>query len=349
MQSSVNVSPDRAPAHRRPLPWIGRLFSLLVCLALSLFAPFTAGAQEAPAQDPPVSEQDAAANTFGEEVSVRWVLVPVAVRSSSRYVRGLEVKDFRLSVDGRAIPIAAFDLGREAPTSIVFLQDLSGSMDNGGKLEASRQALSRLLEQVEPRDELSLATFAGKRLAIEIPFTRELEPFLGAMRGWRGYGTTTLHDAVAWLPDIAIDGKNGKRAVILVTDGQDNASAVDPETARALVRRADLPVYVIGLFLDQNQVNKPPSSGVSVPQLLNSLAYRSGGQYFEVTKPKQIIEAVDAILDDLRLRYVLSFPTGGVGDSTYRELSVEVGRGSRYQLTYRRGYRGTLPDALVPD
>src|SRR5947209_20579158 len=78
----------------------------------------------------------------GEEVAVGYVLVPVIVRSNSGgYANRLDKKDFRLLVDGRPAPVDSFEQRAEAPASIVFLQDLSGSMEAGGKLEASRRAV----------------------------------------------------------------------------------------------------------------------------------------------------------------------------------------------------------------
>src|ERR1700750_599975 len=78
---------------------------------------------------------------FTYEVSVGTVLVPVVIRSGAGYANKLEKKDFQLTVEGKPVPIESFERRSDAPASLVFLQDLSGSMATGGKLAMSREAL----------------------------------------------------------------------------------------------------------------------------------------------------------------------------------------------------------------
>lgn len=285
---------------------------------------------------------------FEATVAVSSLLVPVIVRTESgRYVDGLELEDFRLLVDGKPVRIDAVDRGVDAPVSIVFLQDLSGSMANGGKLEASRQALGSLLAAAGPDDEFAIATFAGERLQVEVPYTGNKAALAEAMELWEGYGTTALHDAVAWLPEISESSAVGNRVAILVTDGHDNSSTISPAQAVEIVRGARLPVYVLGLDAlgapRRELADRQPDGPYLYADLLQNLAARSGGRYFQAADGEELTAAVQGILADLRQRYVISVATQAEGPKKDREIKVEIARRGSFLLTHRRGYRGTAP------
>ncbi|MEM7049173.1 MAG: VWA domain-containing protein [Acidobacteriota bacterium] len=274
---------------------------------------------------------------FSSEISVNLVLVPVVVRDSrGGFVSGLEADDFRLTVDGKPVEIETFDAGADAPMSLVFLQDLSGSMGNGGKLEASQRTLTYFLARAQEGDELALASFASGRLGIDIPFTHDLSVFREAMALWKPYGTTALHDAVAWIPEISDDGRHPKRAVVLVTDGVDNASTLTPALARNMVQKARLPVYILGLG-----EGSPTAEGTFAP-LLQRLARATGGRFFSATSPSDISRASVTVIGELRSQFVLGFHATSSGPRAYRPIRVEAKKRS-YRVTHRQGYRGGPP------
>lgn len=279
----------------------------------------------------------------GEEVSVGYVLVPVIVRSNAGgYANRLDKKDFQLKVDGRPAPIESFEKRAEAPASIVFLQDLSGSMGTGGKLEASRRAVRFFLDRSLAGDEFAIATFAGGNFSIDVPFTSDLSALRAAVDGFRAYGTTALNDAVAWMPEVSTAGKNPKRFAILVTDGVDNASTLSPDEAREIVRRSELPVYVLGLESGSPYELGPDGKKVyRYADVLNLLAHETGGRYYPLAAPDDLGKALAAIVEDLRHEYVLGFATGN-GPSRFRNLKVEVA-GRNRSVLFRRGYKGPPP------
>jgi len=278
---------------------------------------------------------------FHEEVSVGYVLVPVAVRSRDGYVTDLEAADFELRVDGTRVAFESFERGSEVPVSQAFLQDLSGSMALGGKLDASRQAIECLLDRSRPHDRFAAATFAGRRLQVEVPFTGDPEPVREAMRGWQGYGVTALNDAVARLPEIAPSRSNPNVAAILITDGVENASELPPERARELVRRARIPVYVLGLARVERGDGLGGRGG-PYARLLRELAETTGGRYLRVADVHAAIDACVEVSIELRSRYVLGFGPAESGAVKYRELEVRVARRG-LRVAHRRGYRGRPP------
>jgi VWFA-related protein len=303
----------------------------LLSLAL-LIAPPAATAQDRPAET--------AEYTFGEVYSVEVVLVPVAVRGEAPGER-LPRESFSLRVDGKPVKIESFESDKSAPVSIVFLQDLSGSMAEPGKMESSRETLDCFLDTARKSDELALATFAGGHTEIEVPLTGDVATLREAMDLWDPWGTTGLYDAVAMLPEISIGSGGAKRAALLVTDGVDNASAISPQQAQKLVQAADLPVYVLAL----PGRDEPVEAGTyRYGDLLRQLAEATGGRYYELEDPGQARRTCATILGELRHQYVLGFSVTGTGPSSYHPIRVELTKpGRRISLIHRKGYRGTAP------
>ncbi|HWM91459.1 MAG TPA: VWA domain-containing protein [Thermoanaerobaculia bacterium] len=308
----------------RPAPELLLLLPLLAMLAVQ-----------------PSRAQEEATPTFEEEVSVGYVLVPLVVRSGAGYADRLDEDDFRLLVDGKPVKIDSFERRADAPASIVFLQDLSGSME-GTSLDASRQAVRFFLDKSLQGDEFAIATFASDAGQVEVPYTSEMSVLRESVASWKAWGTTALHDAVAWVPDISAEGRNPKRFAVLITDGIDNASKFTPEQARDIVRQAQLPVYVIGLGTgNPYELSGTGDKMFRYADVLNLLASVSGGRYYAISNLDDLQEALAAIHNDLRHQYVLGFATGE-GTSRLRDVKVEVRSGDRTVL-FRRGYKGPPP------
>jgi Ca-activated chloride channel family protein len=288
-------------------------------------------------------DPDPPQQTFADEFSVAWILVPVSVKNRAGHVRGLDRDEFELKVDGRPVRFVDFEARGEVPWSIVFLQDLSGSMALSGKLEKSKKAILSFLDQARPGDEFALASFAGGVTAIDVPFTENQRPLRETLERWEAYGKTGLHDAVSLLPRITGDSRNVKRAVILITDGADNASQVTPNQARDIVRRASLPVYVLGLESgDPFSVSAEGQKLSRYADVLNLLSSSTGGRYVAVEGSDDLAAACTSIAEELRWQYVLGFETAASGESRFRPISVAV-RKRGVEVAYRRGYSGKPP------
>lgn len=300
---------------------------------------FAARPMQAAAQEPPVS-------TFGDEVSVGLVLVPVVVRSGAGFAKNLDLDDFKLSVEGKPVRIESFERRSDAPASVVILQDLSGSMETGGKMDWSREVTRFLFDNALTGDEFALAIFAGDdQLLVEVPFTSDMSALREAVSRWKAYGTTALHDAVAGLPRISMEGRNPKRFAILVTDGVDNASRITPEQARTIVQDAQIPTYVLGLTTgNPYELSTEGKKIYRYADVLSLLAAVTGGRYYSIGNREDLQKALTAILDDVRHQYVLGFSTGD-GAVRFRPLTIEVKGKDRNRRTvvFRRGYKGTPP------
>jgi VWFA-related protein len=313
-----------------------------LALTVAFLAPSRGFSQAQPVQ-PPHKAQPATPE-FSDEVSVGLVLVPVVIRAGAGYAKNLDKKDFQLAVEGRPVTIESFERRADAPASVILLQDLSGSMANGGKLAMSKEALHFFLDHALTGDELSIATFAGGQFDVEVPFTANQGALREASDRWEAYGTTALHDAVARIPEISLEGRNPKRFALLITDGVDNASRLTPDQARAIVLKAQLPTYVLGLGSgDPYELNQQGKKLYRYADVLSLLAAVTGGHYYPITKHEDLQKALAEILDDVRHQYVLGFSTGD-GAVKFRSLTVEVKKSrDRQAVVFRRGYKGTPP------
>ena len=138
------------------------LLALLACappLAADEATPAAASAAATPAAAPatPAAPAQEPAGQFQEEYMVSWILAPVLVKGRKGYVEGLDRKDFELRVDGRPVRFQDFEQRGEAPWSLVFMQDISGSMGVGGRLEASLEAIRYFFDRARPGDEFALS------------------------------------------------------------------------------------------------------------------------------------------------------------------------------------------------
>jgi len=271
------------------------------------------------------------------EVEVEAVVAPVTVRDGKgRIVTRVPRNRFRLFVDGLEVPIR--DLSRESdlPLSLGFILDTSGSMA-GYKMRACQQLITAFLAERRPEDELALWTFGNERVIERFPFGMGWYLLPRVLETVRPWSTTALYDVVQRVPVIMERATHPRRAAIVLTDGVDNASALDADDATQIAQGLRTPVYVLGVE------PPPPPAGVSGPsyeEILTLISNSSGGRYRRVPRTEDMPDAVRELLEELSSRFIITFVTSGVGVRKWRTLEVRV---EGYDVTTRQGYTGTLP------
>jgi len=299
------------------------------CLALLPFVTFTA-----PADTPQT----------GASVSVNYVLVPFTLfDKAGRSVRGVREQDVKLLIDGSPVKTDLFDETHDSPVSFTILLDGSGSMALAGKLDSARYALRTLFANRLPGDDYSLHVFQEGAVREIVPFTEDTALLLRAVDQLRPYGMTALFDAILKMPDKTILGRNGARAIILLTDGLDNASEQDHETVRQVLEGVDVAVYALGLRSPDRAAASSESS-IDVA-LVEHLARTSGGQMIIAANLAELQISLRAMLEELRTQYLIGFAPTGRGAIRYRRISIEVA-GPVRSVRVRGGYRGTEPPSL---
>lgn len=306
--------------------------SLLILLFLSVPS-LSAAAQ--PSEDP----------DFQEEVTVSYVIVPFTVfDQKGKPVANLKRDQFDLLVEGRAVDTNLFEKTHDAPISFTILLDGSGSMGLGRKMAGARAALESLVERARPEDDFSLYVFSSGGVRSLVPFTRDGRQLLRRLDEVVPYGKTALYDAIVQMPDETILGTNGVRAIILLTDGLENASRIDANTLRKVLEGVSVPVFPLGLRTPESlraELNNDKEASLDVTTLA-TLAGASGGRMAIANDPVRLDDAIADVLSELRAQYIVGFEPTGEGGVRFRSVSLDLERRVGF-VRIRAGYRGTAP------
>jgi Ca-activated chloride channel homolog len=283
-------------------------------LFLMLFAPTSASVQQALAQQASVQQssvQQPPVITF--KTGIDLVQVNAIVRDrKGRFVQNLSARDFEILDGGEAKPISDFrrDL---TGVSVALLFDVSGSME--AHLTSAREAGTHVLSWLDDdRDEAGVFTF-DTRLVEVAPFTTGLRALPERLDAVIPFGATSLYDAMARTSEQLATREGRRRAVIVFTDGRDNASRLTPSEVSGIASAIDVPVYIFGVVssIDDpsatNSATMTEQSPLAGP--LADLAAWTGGQVFVASTPAQRSIAARQIIDELRHQYLIAFESSG--------------------------------------
>jgi Ca-activated chloride channel homolog len=254
-------------------------------------------------QTPPIA-------TFKSAVDL--VRISAIVRDNKgRFVRDLAAKDFEILDAGQPRRIA--DFRRDfAGVSIALLFDVSGSME--ARLTNAREAATHVLSWLEPRDEVAIYAFDTALQEIT-PFTEGLRTLPAEMAAVTPFGATSLHDALAQTAKRVGTRDGRRRAVVVLTDGNDNASRLKPSEVSAIASAIDVPVYIFGIVasIDNPAAEERTSTTAhsALAGALTDLATWTGGHAFIASTPAQRSLAARQIVDELRHQYLLAFEASG--------------------------------------
>jgi Ca-activated chloride channel family protein len=291
------------------------------------------------------------AQEFDEQVSVSYVMVPFTVLGRKGVpITDLSAKEVSLLVDNKKVPTDMFELSRNAPVSWTILLDGSGSMGLAGKLEAAKAAIDALIARRREGDDFALYVFDSAGHANEVvPFTQNPGAITRAVDTVKPWGKTAFFDALAEMPAHSELGRNPSRAIILLSDGIDNASKLTRAQIEQKLEGVAIPIYAFGLREPAEQDRKkvaPISEEMSNIDLLEELAAATGGKLFVGSQPQLLAKAVDGIEKVLRAQYLIGFAPTGKGAVRYRRISLELA-GRVRSVRVRAGYRGTEPPAAT--
>ncbi len=284
-----------------------------------------------------------------DTVSVNYVMIPfTALGPKGRPIADLREKDVALFVDGTPVARDLFEKSQNAPVSFAILLDGSGSMHLAGKMAAASAALTTLISRRKPGDEFALYVFDNGEAHEVVPFTEDPDKILRALDEVRPYGKTAFFDAVATMPARSELGKNPTRAIVLLSDGIDNASKLTRRQLPGKLEGVSVPIYALGLrpAAEKAKLRKMPvSEELSDVGLLDEIANITGGKLFLGTKPQDFVEAANALDRDLRIQYLIGFSPTGKGAVKYRRISLKIA-GRVQTVRVRAGYRGTEPPVV---
>src|SRR3954466_1052205 len=247
-RTSTNAARMRWHRNRGPVMIRSRSLALATAAAavLLMTAHADAGGQQAQQQQQPQPPATGDQQSFRFKTGVELINVTATVTDENgRFVSGLGKDDFRVYQDEQLQTVTHFNNER-VPVSLGIVLDTSGSME-GEKMNAAREALNGFLDQLnDPDDEVFLYRFDNHPVLVE-GWTKDKRRLSYALSRMQPRGGTALYDAVADAVPLAQSGHNRKKAIVIISDGNDTSSRTDVQSLKRMIREAEVLVYAIGI------------------------------------------------------------------------------------------------------
>jgi Ca-activated chloride channel family protein len=343
------------------------LFAAAVALALGVVS---LGAQQPSGRSP----DDNSAFRFKSGVELINVTTTVS-DASGRFVSGLRKEDFAVYEDDQPVEITHFSSER-VPVSLGIVLDTSGSMA-GSKIQEAQSALNRFLfDLLDKEDEIFLYRFSSYPVLLQ-GWTTDRLRLSRVLDRVTPNGGTAMYDAVSEAVPLAQEGQFRKKALVVISDGNDTGSQTTVRELKQQIRESEVLVYAIGIdgeseaptYRPAPQPRQPPRlpipfpfpvpgrGGRTFPLLLgaqgswrinpsddrvNVAALRdmtddSGGRTEVVRDARDLNPATASIADELSKQYYLGYQASGKKDGRWHSIRVEV-RNGRYTVRARKGY-----------
>ena len=317
------------------MPSFGNIGKAVLLAALIACLP-AAGIPQEPSQEPPQGP--------ALKRTVSLVNLFATVRDKNKRIVGdLKQEDFKVFEDNQEQKIAFFSKEVTMPITLGLLIDTSGSEQN--RLGAEQEAASRFLERVMKKGDMAmvisfdldvdlLADFTEDRAQIERAIGKAR---IGAVSGGvvtpgtipSNQGGTHFYDAVYLACHDMLATEAGRKALVIITDAEDQGSKLRVEEAIESAQRTDTVVHVL-------LVHDPGFSWR--PDVAKKLSEETGGRTIEVSSEKRLNEAFDQISEELRSQYTLGYyPSNTSKDGQFRKVKVETSN-KDYKLLTRKGY-----------
>lgn len=318
------------------MPSLRSLWKLAVPAVLTASLAFSAVAQE-PSQEPVQPQGPALKRT------VNLVNLFATVRDKNKRIVGdLKQEDFKIYEDNQEQKIAFFAKEVTMPITLGILIDTSGSEQN--RLGAEQEAASRFIERVMKKGDMAmvisfdldvdlLADFTDDRGQIERGINKAR---IGAVSGGvvtpgtipSNGGGTLFYDAVYLACGDKLATEAGRKALIIITDAEDQGSKVRMEEAIEAAQRTDTVIHV--LYVHDYRYGRRDVAA--------KMAEETGGRMIDVSSEKKLTEAFDVISEELRSQYTLGYyPLNTARDGAFRKVKVETSN-KDYKILTRKGY-----------
>ena len=262
-----------------------------------------------------VSAQENTETTF--KVDVKLVNVFVTVTDPQGAPIGNLVKnDFSLTEDGIPQKISVFSKESQLPLSIVLAVDTSSSTrkDIRLELEAARRFIHSM---IRPQDAVAFYTFATN-VSEMTPFTSKLRQLDSAINEVQVGGATSLYDAI-YLGAKALINRQGRKVLVLITDGGDTANSIDYKEALRAAQQSEALVY----SLIDVPVEASAGRNTGGEHALIQISNDTGGKYYYASNVAQLDRAFEQISDELRTQYLLAYyPAARRASSDFRQIDV---------------------------
>ena len=248
------------------------------------------------------------------KVNTDMVFIKVSVTDPlNRYVTGLERDHFKIYEDKVEQTISHFET-EQAAVSVGIIFDVSSSMKDNDNIKKAKKAVIRFLQSGNPEDEYFLVTFNEKTTLVQ-SFTNRSSALHDETQLQKPGGRTALYDAVYLGLDQIREARNEKKALILVTDGEDNSSRYSLREVREFAQESDVQIYSIG---QEGNLNYGRTEITSIVSL-------TGGRAFFPRSFNELDYYINLIHSELRNQYLLGYISANkVHDGKWRHIKVKL-------------------------
>jgi Ca-activated chloride channel family protein len=316
-----------------------RKLSLPLC-ALFLLATTALGQIPLPGPPPPPPPPGVTTNSgkqgAGIKVDVNLVVLHTSVLDDrGRFADGLKQENFRVFEDKVEQKLSVFKR-EDVPVSMGLVIDNSGSMRE--KRPRVNEAALTLVQASNPRDEAFVVNFNDDfYLDLDKDFTSSIPELKEALERIDSRGSTALRDAIIGSLDHLKKGTKDKKVLLVVTDGEDNASHNSLEKTLREIQKTDTVIYTIGLLSSEGK-----KEAKRAKKVLQEIAAASGGVAYFPESVDDVHSICEQVAHDIRNQYILAYyPTNTRRDGSFRAVNVDVipprGRGKLVART-RNGY-----------
>ena len=239
-------------------------------------------------------------------------LFTLVLDTENRPVQNLEPAAFTVLEDGVKQEVVRFEKVENLPIHAAILLDVSASMED--KLKAAQEAALHFFRQaITPRDRATTITF-NDHPNLTVDFTNDIEKLAGGLAGVKAERGTALYDSLIFAL-YYFNGLSGQRAILLLSDGQDESSKFEFDEVLEYAQRSGVSIYSIGLQLDRGEG--------AAKKKLERLADETGGRAFFVDDPAQLTSVYDTIQQELRSRYLLAYQSSNTSErDVFRSIQV---------------------------
>jgi Ca-activated chloride channel homolog len=274
------------------------------------------------------------------KVRVDLVNVPFSVMDRhGRFVPGLTAKDFLVEEDGRRQEIRNFSRENELPLTLALLIDTSPSVRP--VFDEEKATAKAFLESILNSKDLALVIGFDRTITLVQDFTENVRLLKRAIDDLEIGGGTAVYDAVYLATKEKLGDEAGRKAIILISDGEDTTSKIKFNDALMSALKTDTIIYAIS-----NSIRNPfpfygrrrPGGGGGDIGTLRRFSTETGGATFAVNSETTFSKIFDQIAKELRSQYSLGYnSTNGARDGKFRQIKI-IPRDSSYTVRARRGY-----------
>jgi len=248
-----------------------------------------------------------------------------------RYLDGIPREHFRVSDNGQPQSISAFE-GNEAGLTCAILLDTTGSMRDS--LPMVKNAISRLIDEFRDEDSVAIYGFSTS-LDLLQDFTHDRAAAKRAVMRTRAGGMTALFDAITHVT-IDIGGRSGKKAVVIFTDGDDNASVLNAQRAVERAKKSGIPLYTVA----QGEAR----DSHALMNRLKEVARLTGGKTYGAKDAHEAAQIFQDISSELQHTYLLAYRPPEAKDDGWREIQVSLSGAKDYKECTVRSKEGYYPN-----